>query len=82
MVEKFVLSFGDFLLFSEEFLLDEAKTYRYMSCGHLNVSGVDDSAEFKLTIDAMNIMGISVDDQSGMFTVLIMKTELSYKLLQ
>jgi myosin heavy subunit len=31
------------------------------------VSGVDDTQEFRMTVEAMTIMGISPEDQAGMY---------------
>ena len=50
---------------SEEFLLEDINNYRYLTYGHIPVAGVDDATEFRLTIEAMNIMGFSPEDQSG-----------------
>lgn len=57
-------------VFIEEFLLEDINNYRYLTKGHLPVAGVDDAAEFRLTIEAMNIMGISPEDQSGILIYL------------
>ena len=54
-----------FFTFTEEFLMEDINNYRFMSCGNVPVNGVDDAAEFRLTIEAMNIMGISAEEQSG-----------------
>ena len=45
--------------------MEDINNYRFMSCGNVPVNGVDDAAEFRLTIEAMNIMGISAEEQSG-----------------
>ena len=50
---------------SEEFLLEDINNYRFLTGGHIPVAGVDDAQEFRLTIEAMNIMGFSPEDQSG-----------------
>ena len=50
----------------EEFLVQEAKTYKCLSNGNLPVSGVNDGQEFEDTREAMNIMGMSEDEQRGM----------------
>lgn len=41
-----------------------------MTMGRVPVQGVDDTAEFRSTIEAMTIMGISPEDQAGTFVVL------------
>ena len=51
--------------FTEEFLLEDIGGYNFLTGGNMSVPGVDDAAEFRLTVEAMNIMGISVDDQAG-----------------
>lgn len=53
-----------FISFSEEYLLEDAKNYRFLSCGGLAVPGVDDALEFHNTVSAMNIMGLSPEDLS------------------
>lgn len=50
---------------TEEFLVEDINNYRFLTCGNVPVAGVDDAAEFRLTIEAMNIMGISAEEQSG-----------------
>lgn len=59
-----------YFIFPEEFLLDDFKNYRFMTMGRVPVQGVDDTAEFRSTIEAMTIMGISPEDQAGTFVVL------------
>lgn len=63
------LNLHDFLLIffpiSEDFLLDDYRNYRFLTSGRLPVQGVDDAAEFRLTIEAMTIMGICPEDQAG-----------------
>lgn len=50
---------------TEEFLFDDAKTYQYLSNGNLAVPGLNDANEYEDTREAMNIMGMSEDEQSG-----------------
>lgn len=50
----------------EEFILEDPKTYSFLTNGNLPVPGVDDAAEFKETVNAMNIMGMTSEDYSGM----------------
>ena len=49
----------------KEFLVQDAKTYKFLSNGNLPVPGVNDGQEFEDTREAMNIMGMSEDEQSG-----------------
>ena len=49
----------------KEFLVQDAKTYKFLSNGNLPVPGVNDGQEFEDTCEAMTIMGISEDEQSG-----------------
>ncbi len=49
----------------KEFLVQDAKTYKFLSNGNLPVPGVNDAQEFQDTREAMNIMGMSEDEQSG-----------------
>lgn len=49
----------------KEFILDDAKTYKFLSNGNLPVPGVNDSQEFEDTREAMNIMGMPDEEQSG-----------------
>ena len=49
----------------KEYIIMEPKTYKNLSNGNLPVPGVNDSQEFEDTREAMNIMGMSEDEQSG-----------------
>ena len=49
----------------KEFLVQDAKTYKFLSNGNLPVPGVNDSQEFEDTKEAMVIMGMSDDEQAG-----------------
>lgn len=53
--------------FIAEFILEDPKTYSFLTTGNLRVSGVDDAAEYRETVNAMNIMGMTTEDYSGMF---------------
>lgn len=55
--------------YRKEFLLEDAKNYTFMTQGNIPVSGVDDAVEFKSTIQAMNIMGLSSEDFSAIFRI-------------
>ncbi|XP_021938647.1 myosin heavy chain, non-muscle isoform X2 [Zootermopsis nevadensis] len=52
----------------KEFILEDPKTYAFLSSGgHLPVPGVDDIAEFQATCKAMSIMGMTSDDFSAIY---------------
>lgn len=50
------------LLFSAEYLLDEMKSYHYLSNTYVPIQGIDEVEEYNNTIKAMHIMGINNDD--------------------
>ncbi|KAJ8318252.1 hypothetical protein KUTeg_003343 [Tegillarca granosa] len=54
----------------KDFLLEDAKNYRFLSNGLVAVPGVDDAVEFKSTAEAMTIMGIAPEDQSALLRVI------------
>jgi len=54
--------------------LEDPKTYSFLTNGNLPVPGVDDAAEFKETVNAMNIMGMTSEDYSGMYYLCILKS--------
>lgn len=58
-------------MFLAEFILEDPKTYSFLTNGNLRVPGVDDSAEYRETVNAMNIMGMTTEDYSGMFIITI-----------
>lgn len=53
----------------EKFILDDIKTYTFLSNGSLPVPGVDDYAEFQATVKSMNIMGMTSDDFNSIFRI-------------
>lgn len=53
------------IYFAEEFILEDPKTYAFLSNGALPVPGVDDAAEYQATVKAMSIMGMTNEDLSG-----------------
>ncbi|KAI8119067.1 non-muscle, Myosin heavy chain [Lucilia cuprina] len=53
----------------EKFILDDIKTYPFLSNGSLPVPGVDDFAEFQATVKSMNIMGMTADDFNSIFRI-------------
>ncbi|XP_041362309.1 myosin heavy chain, non-muscle-like isoform X2 [Gigantopelta aegis] len=54
----------------KEFLLDDARNYSYLSHGYVVVPGLDDLGEYKSTIEAMTIMGLTAEDQSAIFRLI------------
>ena len=54
-----------FFFLSEEFLLEDTKSYTFLSNGHIQVPGVDEVQEFRNTCNAMSIMGLSPEDLKG-----------------
>ncbi|OWA52979.1 Myosin heavy chain, non-muscle [Hypsibius exemplaris] len=54
----------------EEFLLEDIKNYHFLSNGNVPVPGVDDNAEFQSTLKAMQVMGMSPEDISGVFRLI------------
>lgn len=53
----------------EKFILDDVKTYAFLSNGGLPVPGVDDYAEYQATVKSMNIMGMTQDDFNSIFRI-------------
>ncbi|XP_031631624.1 myosin heavy chain, non-muscle isoform X2 [Contarinia nasturtii] len=53
----------------EKFILDDIKTYAFLSNGSLPVPGVDDYAEFQATVKSMDIMGMTSDDFNSIFRI-------------
>ena len=49
----------------EEFLFSSADTYKFLTGGNILVAGVNDTQEYADTREAMDIMGMSEDEQSG-----------------
>lgn len=59
-----------FYIIAEEFILENPKDYDFLlRKGLLPVPGVDDAAEFQSTVNAMNIMGMTNEDYSGMMVI-------------
>lgn len=48
-----------------EFLFGDAKSYTFMSNGYVAVPGINDANEYEDTVEAMNIMGMPEEEQSG-----------------
>nr|XP_018907941.1 PREDICTED: myosin heavy chain, non-muscle isoform X2 [Bemisia tabaci] len=53
----------------KEFILEDPKTYLFLSNGNLPVPGVDDAAEFQSTVQAMGVMGMTNEDYSAIFRI-------------
>ncbi|KAK7113791.1 hypothetical protein V1264_013012 [Littorina saxatilis] len=54
----------------KEFLLEDYSKYNYLSHGHMPVTNVDDSQEFRSLVESMTIMGFAPEDQSALLRVL------------
>ena len=50
---------------TEEFLIEDAKAYTFLSNGYLPVPGINDVSEYEDTLEAMKIMGMSEEESSG-----------------
>lgn len=53
----------------QEFLLEDVKNYSFLTHGAVPVPGVDEAAEFKNTVQAMQIMGLNTEELSAIFRV-------------
>lgn len=53
----------------EKFILDDMRSYPFLSNGSLPVPGVDDAAEYQATVKSMNIMGMTQDDFNSIFRI-------------
>ncbi|CRL04792.1 CLUMA_CG017848, isoform A [Clunio marinus] len=53
----------------ERFILDDIRSYPFLSNGSLPVPGVDDAADYQATVKAMNIMGMTQDDFNSIFRI-------------
>lgn len=49
-------------IYIAEYLLDDMKTYHYLSNPYVTIQGIDEVEEYNNTIKAMHIMGMSNDD--------------------
>lgn len=52
-----------------EFILEDAKSYNFLSYGSIPVPGIDDAQEYQATIKSMNIMGMTQEDFSSIFRI-------------
>ncbi|XP_055526751.1 myosin heavy chain, non-muscle isoform X1 [Wyeomyia smithii] len=53
----------------DKFILDDMKTYPFLSNGNLPVPGVDDHMEFQATVKSMHIMGMTEEDFNSIFRI-------------
>nr|CAG4643693.1 EOG090X00BY [Lepidurus arcticus] len=53
----------------KEYILEDPKTYAFLSTGNLPVPGIDDVYEFQQTCKAMHIMGLTNEDLSALYRV-------------
>ncbi|KAM3865194.1 myosin-11a isoform 2-T2 [Diretmus argenteus] len=53
----------------EELLLEPFTNYRFLSAGHVQISGQNDDELYEETMEAMNIMGLSEDERIGILKV-------------
>lgn len=53
----------------ERYILDDPKSYPFLSNGPVPVPGFDDFAEFQATIKSMNIMGMNNEDFNSIFKI-------------
>lgn len=60
-----------FLYFSEEYLLDDVKTYRFLTHQNTPVPGIDDDDLYRQLIEAFDIMGVSKDEVACKCTQMI-----------
>lgn len=51
--------------FSEELLLEPFSNYRFLSDGHVQITGQQDDELYEETMEAMNIMGFSEEERNG-----------------
>ena len=49
----------------EEFLFSAPDKYKFLTCGNLLVAGLNDNQEYEDTREAMEIMGMNQEEQSG-----------------
>jgi myosin heavy chain 9/10/11/14 len=53
----------------DRFILEDIKSYPFLSNGTVPIPGVDDNAEFQATVKSMNIMGMSPEDYNCIFRI-------------
>lgn len=52
-----------------EYILEDPKSYPFLSNAALPVPGIDDALEFQATIKSMNIMGMNTEDFNSIFRI-------------
>ncbi|OWR44791.1 myosin heavy chain non-muscle isoform 1 [Danaus plexippus plexippus] len=52
-----------------EYILEDPKSYPFLTNGALPVPGIDDAAEFQATIKSMHIMGMNNEDFNSIFRI-------------
>lgn len=50
---------------SEELLLEDFSSYRFLVAGHVEIPGQEDDMMFDETLEAMEIMGFTEDERIG-----------------
>uniref|UniRef100_A0A667Z4B2 Myosin, heavy chain 11a, smooth muscle n=1 Tax=Myripristis murdjan TaxID=586833 RepID=A0A667Z4B2_9TELE len=53
----------------EELLLEAFSSYRFLSAGHVQIPGQQDDEMFEETMEAMNIMGLTEEERTGILKV-------------
>ncbi len=68
---------------AEEFLLEDVKNYTFLTNGAVPVPGVDEAAEFRSTVQAMQIMGLNSEELSGkeVFKTNLLKHQTNFHIL-
>ena len=67
---------------AEEFLLEDAKNYRYLTQGNVSVAGQDDAELYRQLVEAMDIMGFSKDEQDGTLLACVLQYIRTYRVAQ
>lgn len=52
-------------LLTEELLLENFNNYRFLSAGHVQITGNQDDEMYEETMEAMDIMGFTVEERTG-----------------
>lgn len=60
-----VLKLSNFVIFSEELLLEPFSNYRFLSSGHVQIPGQQDDEMYEETMEAMSIMGLTEEERLG-----------------
>lgn len=59
------VSYDFYSLLAEELLLENFNKYRFLSSGHVQVPGNQDDEMYDETMEAMDIMGFTVEERTG-----------------